>query len=105
MGCLFEIFGELFIEIFGHLFIYLGSAFLPKKGLSEKAKKVLKGVSAVVSVLIMFDLVIGIIILIEDGVKSILGWALISSAVFFVILALVFVGIKHPHDEENNKEE
>ena len=70
MGCLFEIFIEIFIEGILNLvmFIYLKLAHMlvPNKKISEKTETKVRNIITIVSVLLVLSLFIGLIFLFSD---------------------------------------
>ncbi len=80
MEIIFEIAGELLTE----LFISLSQFFFPDKKLSEKTRKALKICSAIFSAVIALAAVIGVYLLIEEGVSCAAGWILIAAGVIFL---------------------
>ena len=70
MGCLFEIFIEIFIEGILNLvmFIYLKLAHMlvPNKKISEKTEIQVRDIITIVSVLLVISLVIGLTFLLQD---------------------------------------
>ena len=70
MGCLFDIFIEIFIEGILNLvmFIYLKLAYMlvPNKKISEKTETKVLNIITIVSVLLVLSLLIGLIFLLTD---------------------------------------
>ena len=81
---------DILFDIFTESFIGLSSAFVPDKTLSEKARKIIKTMSAAVAVISMVCLVLGLVLLSdESGKYSDAGFALIIVfAVYFVIMII-----------------
>lgn len=70
MGCLLELFFEIFVEgifeLFGYCYIKLMQLIVPNKTVSEKIKKTLKKTATTFAVLLAVVLIIGFIFLIQD---------------------------------------
>ena len=78
MGCLFEIFAEIFIEGILNLvmFVYLKVAqiLVPSKALSPKAEDKIRNTIRTVSALLVLTLFIGVIFLLpDDGMFNTIG--------------------------------
>ena len=71
MGCLFELFMEIFIEGILNLvmFVYLKAAHIlvPNKVISPKVENKIRNIITTVSVLLVLSLFIGLIFLLLDG--------------------------------------
>ena len=70
MGCLlelfFEIFGEVIFELIGHCYIKLMHLIVPDKTVSEETKKTIRNIATTFAALLAIVLVIGFILLIQD---------------------------------------
>lgn len=70
MGCLIELFLEIFvegiIELFGYCYIKLMQLIVPDKTVSEKTKKIIKNIATAFAVLLLVILIIGFILLVQE---------------------------------------
>ncbi|MDD6094144.1 MAG: hypothetical protein PUC29_00155 [Clostridia bacterium] len=95
MDMVFDIFAEVFFEVICEGFLYLCTLFIPSKKLSEKARKIVGIVLAIIASLLFLGLVVGIFMLIETKGTGILGWALVSAAVLYVFAGVALKIISH----------
>lgn len=97
MGCLLELFFEIFVEgifeLIGHFYIKLMQLIVPDKTVSEKVKKTIKNIASTFAALLAVVLIIGFILLIqEDPFINSIGKYM--TYIPLTIMALqVFVGI------------
>ena len=70
MGCLFELFFEIFvegmIELIGHCYIKLMQLIVPNKTVSEKTKRTIKNIATTFAALLAVVLIIGFVLLIQE---------------------------------------
>ncbi len=70
MGCLlelfFEIFGEGIFELIGYRYIKLMQLIVPNKKVSEKTKKTIRNIATTFAVLLAVVLIIGFILLVQE---------------------------------------
>lgn len=70
MGCLLEMFFEIFVEgifeLIGHCYIKLMQLIVPDKTFSEKTKKTIKNIATAFSALLAVVLIIGFILLVQE---------------------------------------
>lgn len=70
MGCLLELFFEIFVEgifeLIGYCYIKLMQLIVPDKKVSEKTKKTIRNIATTFSVLIAVVLIIGFILLVQE---------------------------------------
>lgn len=81
MDCLVE----GFLELFGEGFVYLCSAFVPNKNISERAHRIIGIVVLFVSLALFVGLIVGIFLLVETNGQSFWGWLLISLSVIYIV--------------------
>ncbi len=89
MGCLVEFFIEFFFEILAEGFVSLIDSFVPQNWLSQKARKIIIGVFAALSVILFFGVFVGIFWLIETQGKSFWGWLPIILSLVYIIIGIV----------------
>ena len=93
MGCLielfFEIFVEVIIELFGYCYIKLMQLIVPNKTASEKVKRIIKGIATTIAALLVVFLIIGLVLLVQDDpfVKT------IGSYMTYIPLAMMVLQI------------
>ena len=95
MEFLFDVLVEAFFELFGEGFISLCSAFVPKKVISEKRKKIINYVCLAISLALLVGLFIGIIVLVETKGHSFWGWLLISLNIIYLLTGIILKIISH----------
>ena len=95
MGFLFDILVEGFFELFGEGFIYLCSAFVPQKVVSEKGKKIIGYICLAILLILLVGLFAGIIILVETKGQSFWGWLLISLNIIHLLAGITLKIISH----------
>ena len=95
MEFLFEFLVEAFFELFGEGFISLCSAFMPKKVISEKGKKIISYVCLAISLALLVGLFIGIIVFVETKGKSFWGWLLISLNIIYLFAGITLKIVSH----------
>ena len=70
MGCLLELFFEIFVEgifeLIGHCYIKLMQLIVPDKTVSEETKKTIKNIATTFAALLAVVLIIGFILLIQE---------------------------------------
>ncbi|MBP3414300.1 MAG: hypothetical protein J6L81_03755 [Clostridia bacterium] len=70
MGCIAELFFEIFVEgiveLIGYCYIKLMQLIVPDKTVPEKAKKIIKNTVTTISALLGIVLIIGLIFLLQD---------------------------------------
>ena len=70
MGCLLELFFEIFVEgifeLIGYCYIKLMQLIVPDKKVSEKTKKTIRNIATTFAALSAIALIIGFILLIQD---------------------------------------
>ena len=70
MGCLLELFFEIFVEgifeLIGYCYIMLMQLIVPDKKVSEKAKKTIRNIATTFAVLLAVVLIIGFILLVQE---------------------------------------
>lgn len=88
MGCLVDFFVEFFVELFGEGFVSLSEAFIPA-GLSKKKRKIIKTVSAVISVILLLGMVTGIVLLVDTKGENLWGWLPIILGAVYIIFGAV----------------
>ncbi|MBQ9964285.1 MAG: hypothetical protein IJP14_04110 [Clostridia bacterium] len=70
MGCLLELFFEIFVEgifeLIGYCYLKLMQLIVPDKVLSEKAKKIAKRAATVIAALLFIILIIGMILYVQE---------------------------------------
>ena len=70
MGCLLELFFEIFVEgifeLIGYCYIKLMQLIVPDKKVSEKTKKTIRNIATTFAVLIAVVLIIGFILLVQE---------------------------------------
>ncbi|MBQ7330679.1 MAG: hypothetical protein IJW94_02665 [Oscillospiraceae bacterium] len=70
MGCLLELFFEIFVEgmfeLVGHCYIKLMQLIVPDKTISEKTKKTIKNIATTFAALLAVVLIIGFVLLLQE---------------------------------------
>ena len=70
MGCLLELFFEIFVEgifeLIGYCYIKLMQLIVPDKKVSEKTKKSIRNIATTFAVLLAVVLIIGFILLVQE---------------------------------------
>lgn len=70
MGCLLELFFEIFVEgifeLIGYCYIKLMQLIVPDKKVSEKTKKTIRNIATTFAVLLAVVLIIGFILLVQE---------------------------------------
>ena len=70
MGCLLELFFEIFVEgifeLIGYCYIKLMQFIVPDKKVSEKTKKTIRNIATTFAVLLAVVLIIGFILLVQE---------------------------------------
>ena len=70
MGCLLELFFEIFVEgifeLIGYCYIKLMKLIVPDKKVSEKTKKTIRNIATTFAVLLAVVLIIGFILLVQE---------------------------------------
>ncbi len=70
MGCLLELFFEIFVEgifeLIGHCYIKLMQLIVPDKKVSEKTKKTIKNIVTTFAALLAIVLIIGVVLLVQE---------------------------------------
>ena len=70
MGCLLELFFEIFVEgifeLIGYCYIKLMQFIVPDKKVSEKTKKTIRNIATTFAVLLAIVLIIGFILLVQE---------------------------------------
>ncbi len=70
MGCLLELFFEIFVEgifeLIGYCYIKLMQLIVPDKEVSEKTKKTIRNIATTFAVLLAVVLIIGFILLVQE---------------------------------------
>ncbi|MBP3478418.1 MAG: hypothetical protein J6K03_02910 [Oscillospiraceae bacterium] len=70
MGCLLELFFEIFVEglfeLIGHCYIKLMQLIVPDKTVSDKARRTIKNIATTFAVLLAIVLIIGVVFLIQE---------------------------------------
>ena len=103
MGCLFEIFVEIFIEGILNLvmFVYLKVAhvLVPYKDISPKVENKIRNIITIVSVLLVLTLFIGVVFLLpDDAIFNTIGKYMtfipLSVIGFQVVLSIVVIIVK-----------
>ena len=61
-----EIFVEGIIELFGYCYIKLMQLIVPNKTVSEKAKRIIKGIATTIAALLVVFIIIGLVLLVQD---------------------------------------
>ena len=93
MGCLFELFFEIFvegiIELLGYCFMKLMLLIVPEKALTEKAKTNIVRIATAVSVVLCVVLIVGVIISFADEP----GIATVGKYMTFIPLGIISVQI------------
>ena len=87
MDILFECIGEALLEVYMGLFLSLLDSFLPHK-LTRKGKNILTVVVAILAMALACGSLIGIVLLLESGGKSVLGWHLVGLAVVYLTFGI-----------------
>ena len=72
MGCLFEIFGEMFLEVFWHWFtsVYLNLAHILVPGISQKTEARIEKTVAVIFALLLLTLLFGLVFCFAGSAES-----------------------------------
>ncbi len=89
-----EIFFEFFIEAFVNLTVSAYETILPSKKLSKKALKVIKTINVIISIVALFSLIFGVVLIMQGNENAYFGK--IATAACFVyiltglIIALIF---------------
>ena len=91
MDCLVE----GFLELFGEGFVYLCSAFVPNKNISERAHRIIGIVVLFVSLALFVGLIVGIFLLVETNGQSFWGWLLISLSVIYIVGGIALKTFSH----------
>ena len=104
MGCLIELFFEIFvegiIELFGYCYIKLMQLIVPNKTASEKVKRIIKGIATTIAALLVVFLIIGLSLLVQDDpfVKTIGGYMTyipLAMIVFQIAVGIVMKIVNH----------
>ncbi len=70
MGCLLELFFEIFVEgmfeLIGHCYIKLMQLIVPDETVSEKTKRTIKNIATTFAALLVVVLIIGFVLLIQE---------------------------------------
>lgn len=70
MGCLFELFFEIFVEVFFELivscYIKLMTLIVPDKMITDRTKRIIKNIATTVAAVLGVILVVGLIFLLQD---------------------------------------
>ncbi len=88
MEILLEFFFEIIVEGVGSLWMYLMCLVLPK-GLSKRARAVLRGCVAVLCVVIFLSMLIGVILMCSEGALT----QTVGRYLFFIPLAITLLQI------------
>ena len=100
MGCLIELFFEIFvegiIELFGYCYIKLMQLIVPNKTTSEKVKRIIKGIATTIAALLVVFLIIGLFLLVQDDpfVKTIGGYMTYIPLAMMVLQIAVGIVLK-----------
>ena len=100
MGCLIELFFEIFvqgiIELFGYCYIKLMQLIVPNKTASEKVKWIIKVIATTIAALLVVFLIIGLVLLVQDDpfVKTIGGYMTYISLAMMVLQIAVGIVLK-----------
>ena len=100
MGCLaelfFEIFAEALFELIGYCYIKLMQLVVPDKTVSEIAKKRIKNTATAIAALLAVVLIIGFILFVQDDplIKSIGKYMTFISLAIMVLQVLAGIVIK-----------
>ena len=100
MGCLIELFLEIFvegiIELFGYCYIKLMQLIVPNKTASEKVKRIIKGIATTIAALLAVFLIIGLVLLVQDDpfVKTIGGYMTYIPLAMMVLQIAVGIVLK-----------
>ncbi len=70
MGCLLEMFFEIFfegmLELIGYCYIKLMQLIVPDKTISKKTKKTIKSIVTIFAALLAIVLIVGLVLLVQD---------------------------------------
>ena len=89
MEVILEIIFEFAFEIVGEGLLNLYRVFLPNKSISPTAQKVIKAIHVTISVVLFVLLLVGILLLIESGGTSVLGWVFVSLYALYIVIAII----------------
>ena len=100
MGCLaelfFEIFAEALFELIGYCYIKLMQLIVPDKTVSETAKKRIKNIATTIAALLAVVLIIGFILFVQDDpvIKSVGRYMTFISLAIIALQMLTGILIK-----------
>ena len=100
MGCLaelfFEIFAEALFELIGYCYIKLMQLIVPDKTVSETAKKKIKNIATTVAALLAVALIIGVILILQQDplIKNIGKYMTFISLAVMALQVLAGIVIK-----------
>ena len=104
MGCLLELFFEIFVEgifeLTGYCYIKLMQLIVPDKKVSEKTKKTIRNIATTFAVLLAVVLIIGFILLVQEDlfIKNIgkyMTYIPLSTMVLQVLLGIIVKIVDH----------
>ena len=104
MGCLLELFFELFMEgmfeLIVHCYIKSMQLIIPDKAISEKTKKTIKNVVTTFSALLAIVLIIGFLLVIQDdpvfkNIGKYMTYIPLSIIALQVLLGILFKIVLH----------
>ena len=104
MGCLLELFFEIFaeglVELIGYCYIKLMQLIVPNKAGSVKAKRIIKGMATVIAALLIVVLPVGLVLLAQDDhlIKTIgkyMTYIPLAMIVLQITAGIVFKIVSH----------
>jgi len=93
---------ELFTEVFCGVFIELSKYFVPEKKLSRKVNNIFEIVSAVISALVFVGLIIGVLLLLDQGLRSVAGWILTAFGSAWLVIGIVLFVLNRRNKVKKN---
>ena len=100
MGCLLELFFEIFLEgifeLIGYCYIKLMQLIVPDKKVSEKTKKTIKNIATTFAALLAIVLIIGFILLVQDDpfIKNIGKYMTYIPLAIMALQVLIGISVK-----------
>ena len=100
MGCLLELFFEIFVEgifeLIGYCYIKLMQLIVPDKKVSEKTKKTIRNIATKFAALLAIVLIIGFILLIQDDpfINNIGKYMTYISLAIMALQVLIGISVK-----------
>lgn len=89
MEIVIDLIMEVVFEVFAEGFISLWFWIFPGKHITEKGKRIVKAICAIVSLAFLVALVAGIILLGSSQGKNYLGWLLVSLSVIYLLAGII----------------